>query len=858
MRRQTLSPLSASKQEFRSLSDITHPNLVNLYELFAVEDRWFFTMELVEGCNFLSYVEEPPRAAARWNAEPTDDRAAAASRRRVEPGAADFNVHFDEKRLREALSQLGRGCQHAAHRQGSCIGTSNRPMCWSRSRSGWSCWISDYGRPRERRRGAASCRDRRPHVAGASCGRVGERGQRLVQRRRDVVRSHDRPASVCGHAGGGAGRQAAAAGPFARYPGRGLPHDLVRLCVALSGPRLRKRPGGRDVIARSRAAPEPLDQSEPARAFPLIGRSRHRQVLDGGLAALHRRKTVSLFVFGRTGTGKTTLVRSFLDELLEREEAVVLSGRCYERESVPYKALDSLIDSLARYLKGLPPEQTRVSAAGRRFPGPRVSRAAEPRGDSRPRGVSPEECPTSRSCGGATFAGLRELLKRLAERTPLILAIDDLQWGDVDSAHLLCRSDLLGPFAGPAFHRLLSLRGFRAKPVPARDAELDGERAQGAPITASWPSRSFPWPRRGNSRWRFSGETTPSRSRRTWSRPNQAETLFSSTSWCDISRAESRSTRWEAIGKLDLDEVLWTRIKRQPEDALRLLGLVAVSGRPISQNLAFQASDLGAGERVALASLRSARLIRCLGQAHKRRSRSITTGFAKRSSPTCRTNPFRWSHERLALVLWDRIGRPGDPGSTLSRHRSDRSGMRVLFLGGRPGRGGVAFDRSARLFRFALELHGALSQAGALWRKLGDALANAGRGNEAAPRLREGRRNRDGARDARAQAPGVDAASSLRRSRRRASAVRTLLRPLGLSMPQTARQARLSLFWHRLLLKLRGSSYATRRKPGLGDGAVAGSIFAGRPWRGFRCREPIRGADSRPAGSCWPFGPASR
>ena len=72
--------------------------------------------------------------------------------------------------------------------------------------------------------------------------------------------------------------------------------------------------------------------------------------------------------------------------------------------------------------------------------------------------------------------------------------------------------------------------------------------------------------------------------------------------------------RWEAIGRLDLDEVLWARIRRQPEDAQRLLGVVAVSGRPIRQALAFQATELGAGGRAALASLRTARLIRCIGQ----------------------------------------------------------------------------------------------------------------------------------------------------------------------------------------------------------------------------------------------------
>ena len=44
------------KQEFRSLVGVSHANLVTLYELVAESQIWFFTMEYVEGSNFLAYV----------------------------------------------------------------------------------------------------------------------------------------------------------------------------------------------------------------------------------------------------------------------------------------------------------------------------------------------------------------------------------------------------------------------------------------------------------------------------------------------------------------------------------------------------------------------------------------------------------------------------------------------------------------------------------------------------------------------------------------------------------------------------------------------------------------------------------
>ncbi len=57
---------------------------------------------------------------------------------------------------------------------------------------------------------------------------------------------------------------------------------------------------------------------------------------------------------GLSGIGKSTLVRRFLRNLVnERPDVVVLAGKCYELESVPFKAFDSLVDALRRWLRGL-------------------------------------------------------------------------------------------------------------------------------------------------------------------------------------------------------------------------------------------------------------------------------------------------------------------------------------------------------------------------------------------------------------------------------------------------------------------------------------------------------------------------
>jgi hypothetical protein len=50
----------------------------------------------------------------------------------------------------------------------------------------------------------------------------------------------------------------------------------------------------------------------------------------------------------KRGLGKTALVQRFLGDLDEHGEAVALAGRRHKQESLPYKALGSLVDSLSR------------------------------------------------------------------------------------------------------------------------------------------------------------------------------------------------------------------------------------------------------------------------------------------------------------------------------------------------------------------------------------------------------------------------------------------------------------------------------------------------------------------------------
>ncbi|HEX2678672.1 MAG TPA: serine/threonine-protein kinase, partial [Polyangiales bacterium] len=64
LRRVDASGIYRFKREFRALADVSHPNLVELHELFSEDSEWFFTMEYVQGQDFLAYVLGESRRTA--------------------------------------------------------------------------------------------------------------------------------------------------------------------------------------------------------------------------------------------------------------------------------------------------------------------------------------------------------------------------------------------------------------------------------------------------------------------------------------------------------------------------------------------------------------------------------------------------------------------------------------------------------------------------------------------------------------------------------------------------------------------------------------------------------------------------
>jgi serine/threonine protein kinase len=415
--------LERFKREFRALADVAHPNLVTFYELISDGNAWFFSMELVDGVDFLSYVRGPsdsPASGARGD----DPASAARPVVRVGGGGTPRPPCLSPAqldRLRGALGQLAAGLQtlHQAGKLHRDIKPSNVLVTTT-----GRLVLLDFGLAAELEP-SGSHQSTEQNILGTAAYMAPEQAAgQPVGPAADWysvgVMLYEALTGQLPFQGAALQMLAAKQGPEPIAPrtlAQGIPDDLDALCSGL----LRREPGvrsdGDEILRRlgsawDRPGIASPSQTRPQPTIPLVGRRRHMEALHEALAAVQLGRTVICLVHGRSGAGKTALSRRFMDDLVERNAAVVLTGRCYEQESVPYKALDGVIDALSRYLRQLPDLEARallprdVLSLARAFPVLcRVSAIASspscvafPRSPPHPDARS--RCPTLRNCGG--------------------------------------------------------------------------------------------------------------------------------------------------------------------------------------------------------------------------------------------------------------------------------------------------------------------------------------------------------------------------------------------------------------------------------------------------------------------------
>ncbi|MBA3453972.1 MAG: AAA family ATPase [Deltaproteobacteria bacterium] len=128
---------------------------------------------------------------------------------------------------------------------------------------------------------------------------------------------------------------------------------------------------------------------------------------------------------GASGLGKTTLMAAFEQSI----EAEVLRGRCYERESVAYKGIDEVVEALVARLVAHDVFAAEAADLVHAFPS---AHELVPHGT--------EIAPASRVGHDRRGAALRVLLAQLAAITPVVIALDDIQWADRDCLALLAQA----------------------------------------------------------------------------------------------------------------------------------------------------------------------------------------------------------------------------------------------------------------------------------------------------------------------------------------------------------------------------------------------------------------------------------
>jgi tetratricopeptide (TPR) repeat protein len=809
------------KSEFRTIAGLTHPNLVSLYELHAADGVWFITMELVGGRPFSEHVvpgalrdsDAPTHTQTPTGPEEAGGDGWSLDRRRA--GVAPLPAPVcDLERLGAALPQLVDGVRaiHAAGKLHRDLKPSNVLV----TESG-RVVILDFGiaadLPGSRRvveltslpyAGTPIYMAPEQYGAGELTAAAdwyamgvmlfealtGQPPFRAVSIEALAVEKSsadaDPPSTIC----------------------QGVPEHLNTLCGDLLRRDPARRPDGEAIAQRLRAstgtvAARVRDSASDARVV-LVGRDQTLADLRATRTVVQRDGALAVFLQGRSGMGKSAVLQAFLESCDREPHTVVLSGRCFEAESVPFKALDALMDSLARHLRKIPATDAagllprRADVLARMFPTLlRVPVFAEaPQGRS-----TAKDAVEARQIASAA---LREMVGRLADRTSLVIAIDDLQWGDLDSAQLI--AELVAPPDPPPILLIVAARseqtdspclsylrqpslGFRRQdldlqPLTAADvAQLHAGLHPGAPPLASDRAARIAADAGGNP--------------------------------FIIREVLDAGVEVEA-GQEAVAQMIRGKVARLDAASRRLIEVVSLSAKPLDVGCACEAAGITGDSQLILTGLRNGRLVRSTGAEDLELVETYHDRIRETVAGTLTGEALRESHERLAHALGSRAGADAEHvASHLEGAGHGREAAELLLTAAQQASQALAFDHAVMLYERALRLSPDRRSATTVAR-LAEALAEAGRSSEAADRF--------------AEASALADASARREYARRAAyyfcisgridqgkaTLGDVLRQFGISLPGSKGTAIASVLAARARLWFRGLKYTPRFSDDLG------------------------------------------
>jgi serine/threonine protein kinase len=731
------------KREFRAVADVRHPNLVRLGDLVSEGSQWFFTMELVQGIDLMSYVRgvEPlnrtSMAAALASDAPTPIVMPGEATRRYDPASgfplgaptgAGTGAHYREDRLRPALAQLARALV-ALHAAGA-VHRDVKPSNVLVTPEGRAVLL-DFGLVsaasiETTQSGAGTPEYMAPEqVAMQPVNAAADWyafGVILFELLSGRLPFEGLPHEILYRKQHGHPPRVAALAP-------GVPHDLAALCDRLLEANPEGRASGTEVLAAlapapaGRAVDPPSPRDETVR---FVGRESELDVLEAALGAVRVGGDARvLIVRGESGVGKSALVRAFLETRLERDEhapPILLTGRCYERELVPFKAVDGLVDVLTGLLRQLDPDTLgriipdRAAVLLQAFPVlgriPLIAHAPHQHVGPDPREVR-----------ASMFVVFRQLLRALGERAPIVAYVDDLQWADADSLALL--SEVLRPPDAP---RLLLLGTVRTPAAAAPDASW-------RLLAADVPEQQLALANLSDDAARSlardllasDGASDPDRGADVLARESAGHPLFL------LELARTAHLRRGNGAHLTLDSVLRAQIESFPEATVRMLRTLAISGAPTPVRMLRRLSELDGPTAMQLFDeLRAARLVYSVterGDELLDFSHDRIRQVARQSTSSAVA---RELHEKLAEAFEDASNSLRAGGHWREAGHPDRAAVHFSSAARRAAEA-LAFDRAIVNYTDALALgNWSEEQRRDMLVGLGDALSNVGRGADAA------------------------------------------------------------------------------------------------------------------------------